>query len=306
MSNWIPSGPIKLLVTGAGGQIGSELARMGANDPFFSIIAMDHQGLDITKPDAVRETLDHYLPDYVINTAAFNRVDAAEFDNKRCYQVNTDGVGILAQACSDLSIPIVHLSTDHVFDGHYASGYGEEDEVSPLGVFGDSKYQGEQLLQQHQPKHLILRLSWVFSTRGYNYVLRTLDKARSQKAIEAADDRQGCPTSAKDVARVILAMLKQVENGAESWGIYHYCGAEITTRYRFTEAILAGAGQYEALQTEVIVPVPSKELHTEVERPASSVLKCQKILRSFGIKQKPWRSELSTVLKEIYSTPLPR
>ncbi len=303
MTEWISQVPIKVLVTGAQGQVAHELTLLGRQDNHFEMIPLSITELDVTNTDSIRRALDQHLPDYVVNTAAYNKVDAAEKDQSYCFSLNRDGICNLAKACGELQIPIIHLSTDHLFDGHYESGYSEDDEISPLGVYGESKRQGEELLRQYQPKHIILRVSWIFSARGYNYLLRTLDKARSQEVIEAADDRQGCPTSAADVGRVILAMLKQLHNGADTWGTYHYCGAEITTRYRFTEAIIAAAGQFQALKINTIVPVPSRELHAEVERPASSVLKCKKILSAFGIRQRPWRNELMAVMKEIYKKP---
>ena len=302
MAEWMASTPIKVLVTGGSGQVAHDLVKLGNLDDHFQMIALDQNDLDVTSPESIRQALDTHMPDYVVNTAAFNKVDAAEHENEECYRLNRDGAKLLAMECGALSIPLFHLSTDHLFDGHYASGYSESDEVSPLGIFGESKRQGEELLRQYQPQHIILRVSWIFSARGDNYLMRTLAKARVAQSIEAADDRQGCPTSAVDVGRVILAIIKQLRVGADAWGTYHYCGAEVTTRYRFTEAILAGAGQYESLKTSTLVPVPSRALNFEVERPASSVLKCKKLLSTFGIRQRPWRNELMAVLREIYVT----
>ncbi|RVU29839.1 MULTISPECIES: dTDP-4-dehydrorhamnose reductase [Neptunomonas] len=300
MKEWVDAETITIVVTGGDSQVAQDLVALAAKDKHFKLIALDQAKLDITQPETVRRVIDELMPDYLINTAAFNRVDAAEQNPELCYRVNRDGVKNLADICGELSIPLIHLSTDHVFDGHYASGYAEGDDVSPLGVFGDSKYQGEQLIRQFCSRHIILRVSWVFSDRGDNHLLRTLTKARTASEIEAADDRQGCPTSSADVARVILAMIQQLQNGADSWGTYHYCGAEVTTRYRFTEAILAAARQYEALRAEKIVPVSKTELNSEAERPASSVLKCKKILAHFGIRQRPWRNELPAVMRAIY------
>jgi dTDP-4-dehydrorhamnose reductase len=300
MTEWTTLLPIKILVTGGNGQVAHDLVLLGRQDNHFKMIPLSASELDVRSPISIQHALDLYMPDYVVNTAAFNKVDAAEHELERCFSLNRDGVRNLAIECGALSIPLIHLSTDHLFDGHYASGYVEDDDTSPLGAFGESKRQGEELLIQYQPRHIILRVSWIFSARGDNYLLRTLKKARSSTEIEAADDRQGCPTSAADVGRVILAIIKQLHNGAEAWGTYHYCGAEVTTRYRFTEAVLAAAGQYEALKTTSLLPVPSRALHVEVERPASSVLKCKKLLSTFGIRQRPWRSELMAVLRQIY------
>ncbi|SIS85487.1 dTDP-4-dehydrorhamnose reductase [Neptunomonas antarctica] len=300
MTEWTTLLPIKILVTGGNGQVAHDLVLLGKQDNHFKMIPLNASELDVRSVVSIQHALDLYMPDYVINTAAFNKVDAAEHELERCFSLNRDGVRNLAIECGALSIPLIHLSTDHLFDGHYASGYVEDDDASPLGVFGESKRQGEEFLRQYHPKHIILRVSWIFSARGDNYLLRTLEKARSSTEIEAADDRQGCPTSAADVGRVILAIIKQLHNGAEAWGTYHYCGAEVTTRYRFTEAVLAAAGQYEALKTTSLLPVPSRALHIEVERPASSVLKCKKLLSTFGIRQRPWRSELMAVLRQIY------
>ncbi|WP_299179775.1 dTDP-4-dehydrorhamnose reductase [uncultured Neptuniibacter sp.] len=292
--------PVKILITGAHGQVGTALARLAEHDDFFQIIALDKSKLDITDVAQVQEQLAEYLPDYVVNCAAFDHIDEAEHKSELCYAVNCTAVETLALACGDLSIPMFHLSTDYVFDGHYASGYAEEDEVAPLGVYGDSKWQGEERLRQVLPKHIILRVSWLFSEQGNNFVLRTLESARSQKELSAVSDRRGCPTAASDVARVILAMLKQIHNGADAWGTYHYCGAEITNRYDFCKEILIAAGSYENFEVEKLVPISSKDYVTEAQRPNTSVLTCKKLLSVFGIRQRAWRQELQWLMRLIY------
>ncbi|WP_286240339.1 dTDP-4-dehydrorhamnose reductase [Neptuniibacter halophilus] len=280
--------------------MGTALSRMAAKDGFFEIVALGKAQLDITNEDQIQQALAAHLPDYVVNCATYDYVDLAEQNQALCYGVNTDAVEKLARVCGDFSIPMFHLSTDYVFDGHYASGYTEEDEVAPLGVYGDSKWQGEERLRQLLPRHIILRVSWLFSEQGDNFVLRTLETARKQKVMEAVSDRRGCPTAASDVARVILAMLKQIHNGADAWGTYHYCGAEIINRYDFCKEILIAAGSYESFEVEKLVPISGKDYLTEALRPNTSVLTCRKLLSVFGIRQRPWRHELQWLMRIMY------
>jgi dTDP-4-dehydrorhamnose reductase len=294
------SRPARILITGAKGQVGRELVNQGGADAFFDVIGLARRQLDITDTTKVRQQLKLHQPDYVINCAAFNRADAAQKQREHCFRLNAEAVQQLASVCAELDIPLIHLSTDYVFDGHYASGYRENDAVRPLGVYGESKWLGEELLRRTHARHLILRVSWVFSGCGHNFLIRTLEQARTETELTAVDDRRGCPTAAADVARVVLAIIKQLGCGAEAWGTYHYCGAEITTRYAFSEAIIATARQYEALKVERLTPVASKNFPTEAERPASSVLKCTKLLSTFGIRQRPWRNELVTVIRRLY------
>jgi len=294
--------PVKIMVTGATGQVGSAIVQGADDEPFFSVVGLGPKELDITSQEQIREKLDLYLPDYVINCAGFNGVDAAQHEHERCYAVNAEGVEKLAAACGDLSIPVVHLSSDFVFDGHYDSGYREDDDVSPLGVYGDSKWQGEEALRRVLPQHLILRASWIFSESGNNFVTRTLERARSQLEIKAVNDRIGSPTAASDLARVVLAMLKQVHNGAEVWGTYHYCGAEVTNRYSFCKEIISLAMGYEELAMEKLTSVSASQYPKEAQRPSSSVLECKKLLNTFGIHQRPWRSDLSEVIRFHYQS----
>lgn len=292
--------PVRILITGAQGQIGRALVSLLEHETDFVVSACSRRQLDITNRKQSGEKLAEVLPDYVVNCAGFNRVDPAEQDPRQAYAVNAEAVADLAALCGEMSIPLLHLSSDYVFDGHYASGYRESDEVAPLGIYGDSKWQGEEHIRRLCPRHIILRVSWIFSEYGTNFLLRTLEQARHERRISAVDDRRGCPTSADDVARVLLAILKQLANGAEAWGTYHYCGAEITSRYGFSEAILAAARQYEELTVAELLPVSSRDMPEAAERPASSVLKCNKLLNTFGIRQRPWRSELQRLIRHLY------
>ncbi|MFC6670973.1 dTDP-4-dehydrorhamnose reductase [Marinobacterium aestuariivivens] len=292
--------PVRILITGANGQVGRELVSQAGADTFFEVVGLTRRQLDITHEQDIARRLDEYRPDYVINCAAFNRADAAEKQRQHCFRLNAEAVQRLGRACAERNIPLLHLSTDYVFDGHYASGYSENDAVRPLGAYGESKWQGEELLRRTHPRHIILRVSWVFSGGGHNFLIRSLEQARRDTELAAVDDRRGCPTAAADVARVLVAILKQLSCGADAWGTYHYCGAEVTTRYAFCEAIIATASQYEALKVERLVPVSSKDFPTEAERPATSVLKCKKLLSTFGIRQRPWRNELVDVIRHHY------
>ncbi|WP_151705170.1 dTDP-4-dehydrorhamnose reductase [Nitrincola alkalilacustris] len=294
--------PVKLLITGAEGQAGSEIARLADADPDFNVLALGRRKLDVTSEQSIQAQLDAFLPDYVINCAGFNRVDAAEHNPDLAFSINAEGPRLLALACGELSIPMLHLSTDYVFDGQYASGYTEDYETAPLGIYGLSKLQGEEAIRQVLPRHIILRTSWLFSESGDNYMLRLLDQARRQEVIHAYNDRRGCPTPASDLARVAIAILKQLSNGAEGWGTYHYCGAEVTTRYGFSETIIAAARQYEELAVIDLVPVSSDEYPSDAQRPASCVLKCKKILNTFGVRQRPWRSELQRLIRHYYES----
>ena len=187
--------PIKVLVTGANGQIGRAFVQQAKDEENFDVVAYDHKHLDISDAAVVDARLADELPHYVVNCSGFNSVDSAEANSSLAMSVNADGAGNLAKACAELSIPLLHISTDYIFDGHYDSGYTENDEPAPLGVFGKSKLQGELNIRAQQPRHIILRVSWLFSETGRNYLTRVLEQAREHKVLRAVDDRRGCPTS---------------------------------------------------------------------------------------------------------------
>ena len=300
MLHWSSDRKIKILVTGPKEQVGKALLSAGQQSAIFEVVGASSDAPNLRDKQVVSQLLAQSNPDFVVNTLGYNSVVVSEKKVDLCYLLNRDFIAVLAEICSEKNIPIIHLSTDHVFDGHYASGYSEDDQTIPLGIFGKSKWQGEEVLRSKLEQHLILRVSWLFSAWGDNFLTRSLRLAGTETDIYAANDRQGCPTSAADIARVIFAIIRQLNEQADAWGTYHYCGAEVTTRYKFLEAIFAGAQLHEPLVTTQLHCVPRSQLYANAERPASSVLNCKKILNDFGIHQRPWRSELTQVIDTIY------
>jgi len=301
MLHWSSERKIKILVTGPKEQVGKALLLAGEKNAAFEVVGASSNAPDLRDKQDVAKVLAQSNPDFVVNTLGYNSVVVSEKKVDLCYLLNRDFLAVLAEICSEKNIPIIHLSTDHVFDGHYASGYSEDDQTIPLGIFGKSKWEGEEMLRNKLDQHLILRVSWLFSRWGENYLTRSLSTARDEKDMYAADDRRGCPTSAEDIARVVFAIILQLNEKAGAWGTYHYCGAEVTTRFKFLEAILEKGQQHEPLKTQRLHSVPRSEIYAKAERPASSVLNCKKLLSDFGIHQRPWRTELGKVMDSIYT-----
>ena len=289
---------LKILVTGAKGQVGAAVCQR-ALKMGMSVVWFDAKNLDLSDLAAIKTVVGKHKPKFVVNCASYSVVDLAEANPDEAYRINRDGSANIAQACADLNVPLLHLSTDYVFDGSEHLPINEQAAVDPVNIFGHSKAAGEALVREICPKHIILRVGWIFSSRGNNFVLRTLNQIRSQDEVMAVDDQFGCPTDAVDVARVLLAMIQQISCGIEVWGTYHYSGAEVVTWKGFAEAILASVKFQADTQAQTIVPVRSDEWQATAPRPAFTVLDCKKILGTFGIRQRPWRSGLVKVINSL-------
>ncbi|MFW1678803.1 dTDP-4-dehydrorhamnose reductase [Pontibacter sp. JAM-7] len=292
--------PVRVLVTGAGGQAGAALCRLLVEDPCFEAIPLMRAELDITQAAGIAEALSEHAPDYVVNCAGVTHFNQSGQQPDIFYAVNCEAVEHLAKACVAQKIPLLHLSSDAVFDSQYASGYAEDDAVAPQGVYGESVWQGEQRLRACLEQHIILRVSWLFSAHGANFLTATVRAAREEDTLQEMTSHVGCPTSAHDVARVITAMIKQLSSGAQAWGTYHYCGAEVISRYDFCKEILIAASEYESLRVEKLVPLNTADASAQDELPSSSVLLCKKLLNIFGIRQRPWRQELKAEMRALY------
>lgn len=292
---------MKLLVTGGGGQLATELVRQAG---IHQVIALARTELDITDAAAVFKAVGKVAPDAVVNAAAYTAVDRAESEAEIAFATNRDGPAHLATACAAHGIPLLHVSTDYVFDGAKAGAYTEQDPPgpAPLGVYGQSKAEGEAAVRAALPEHIILRSSWVFSAHGNNFVKTMLRLADERDELKVVADQHGCPTAADDLAAAILAMLPLAVEHEGRWGTYHFCQPEATTWHGFAEAIIDQARAAGAqLCVQRIVPITTAEYPTPARRPANSVLDCAKLTSVFGIQPRPWRVSLQEVIQELRS-----
>lgn len=286
---------MKILITGANGQLGSELVRQGGA---HELIATDCHVLDITDAQAVMRSIEGNRPDVVINAAAYTAVDRAESDEEAAYRVNRDGPANLATVSGRVGIPLVHVSTDYVYDGSKQAAFTEDDPVAPLGVYGASKLAGEQAVLADNLEHLILRTSWVFSSHGNNFVKTMLRLGAEREELGVVADQTGCPTAAAELARGIYAALDAGMSGR--WGIYHFCQPEATTWYDFATAIFSEArAQGRALKLEQVRAITTADYPTPARRPANSEMACDKFQRAFGYTIRPWRESLHDVIEEL-------
>jgi len=285
---------MKLLVTGSKGQLGTELVRQaGAHE----LVAVDRDALDITDAAAVSSLVTKIAPDVVINAAAYTAVDRAEKDVVAAFAVNRDGPAHLAQACAEIDIPLVHVSTDYVFDGSKQGAYREDDPIAPLGVYGESKAAGEALVREYCRRHIILRTSWVFSSHGNNFVKTMLRLGTEREELEVVADQYGCPTSASDIASAIILIC---EHHDEQWGTYHFCQPDSTSWHGFAEAVFAEfARQGIQFKTKRITAISTQDYPTLAKRPVNSRLNCGKLEASFGIRIRPWHESLVDVIGDM-------
>jgi dTDP-4-dehydrorhamnose reductase len=294
---------MRILVTGANGQVGRELTSCSIPKG-FDILALSHGALDITDPTAVHRKVGQADVSLVVNAAAYTDVDQAESEPDLAFRVNRDGPANLASACTEARIPLVHISTDYVFDGRKRGPYLETDPVSPLGVYGMSKAAGEVEVRDRLQEHVILRSSWVYGIHGHNFVKTMLRLGRENDVIRVVADQFGCPTYAADLAETILLIAEKFNRDRRiDWGTYHYCGRGVTSWHGFAEAIFGLASQHTRLRVNRIEPISTAEYPTQAERPANSVLNsvlnCSLVKKYFGIVPKPWNESLARMLKRV-------
>lgn len=290
---------VKVLITGAAGQVGSELVKSAPAG--FEVVGYNSSELDITNIQQVRQIVAEQAPALIINAAAYTAVDKAEIDVERAYAVNETGVKNLAQAALALNIPVFHISTDYVFDGTATEPYKETDPVGPTGIYGASKLAGEQALANSGVKHIILRTSWVFGAEGNNFVKTMLRLGKERDTLGVVADQHGCPTSAASIANVLWQLAqKYTEEGELPWGIYHFSNAPATTWYGFACEIFKQAVEAGVLGKEPIVnAITTTDYPTPAKRPIWSVLDTKKIQHVINCDNCLWKSELTVVLREL-------
>lgn len=296
---------MRIIITGAHGQVGWELTQR-ATAQGHQVLAWDRAELDISDADAVNAALQASQAALVINAAAYTAVDRAEQEEDAAFAVNRDGAANLAAACAKLNLPLLHISTDYVYDGGKIDPYVESDPTTPLGVYGESKLAGDEAVRELWARHLILRVSWVFGIHGHNFVKTMLRLAKEQEELRIVSDQRGCPTYAADIADVLLELAARVAqiDAADAWGTYHYCGSPATTWHGFASAIVEQAQQIPKRQrrkdtdllVQTITAINTAAYPTPAARPINSVLDCAKLQSAFGITPRPWLDGLQAVV----------
>jgi dTDP-4-dehydrorhamnose reductase len=290
---------IRILVTGADGQVGTEITRL-SNEQAIPVISTDIKELDITQADKTENFLENIKPELVINASAYTAVDKAEQESEVSYAVNRDGPANLARACKNAGIPLLHISTDYVFNGMQDSPYLETDNPNPTGVYGRSKLEGETAVQVTLQQHIILRTSWVFSATGQNFPRTMLRQAQNKDELRIVSDQYGGPTWAGDIARVLLNLASRYLDGQSlNWGLYHYSGTPATNWYEFAKTIFNHAKKLNLIEDiPNMIAITTDDYPTPAQRPQNSVLDCTKIKKIFTFEQPDWHTGLQTVLAE--------
>ena len=279
---------MRILLTGRNGQVGWELA--GALAPIGEVVALDRASLDLGDADAIRRVVREVRPDVLVNDAAYTAVDRAESEAEIANRVNGVAPGILAEEARQLGALLIHYSTDYVFDGEKDAPYTEEDRPNPLSTYGHSKLAGEIAIQASGCRHAILRTSWVYSSRGANFLRTILRLARERPELRVVDDQFGAPTSAIAIARATAAILRN----PCSDGLFHMSAGGSTSWHGFAQAIL----EHESPSTRLL-PIPSKDYPSAARRPRNSLLDNSRLQQRFGIVLDDWRTQLAEVLAQL-------
>jgi dTDP-4-dehydrorhamnose reductase len=293
----VPDGPPTVLVIGASGQIAQALARGSRHFPFV-VICAGRGRADISAPAAVEALFRERAPAVVINAAAYTAVDRAESDRASAFAVNAEGPGHLARLCREVEAPLVHLSTDYVFNGEGREPYRETDPTAPLGVYGASKAAGEEAVRSLWPRHLILRTAWVYSNDGHNFLKTMLRLGADRSELAVVHDQIGSPTWAQDIADAILRLVPRLLSQEErdiAWGTYHLTNDGQASWFDFASEIFRIA-RMAGRPSPSLNPIATAEYPTAARRPAYSVLDTSKFRRTFGFGLPHWQVSLAQCL----------
>jgi len=294
---------MRILVTGGSGQIGGALVRRFGD--LGTVVAPNRSELDLTRPTAIVEQLERIAPDLIINCAAYTNVDQAEDERELAFLVNAEGPGAMAQWAAAKRVPLVHLSTDYVFDGSGQRPWREEDPTGPLSAYGASKLAGEKSVQAACGPHLIVRTSWIYAAQGRNFLRTIASLAAHRSELRVVADQVGAPTSTAVVANGLVQILRAPVDElpalfAQAHEILHLAAAVTTTWHGFATAIVQGLNARGAhLQVERVVPICTEEYPSKAMRPRNSRLDLQRLLEVFGINPLHWAAALESELNQF-------
>jgi len=291
---------MKTLILGANGQVGWELVRQ-AGASKLDFVALTRHELDVTRLDQITHQVCRANPHIIVNATAYTAVDKAETEPERAFAVNRDAVANLASVCRDLNIPLIHISTDYVFDGTKTDPYVETDVTNTLGAYGRSKLAGEESIRQVLPQHYIIRTSWVFGSHGNNFVKTMLKLGEVRDELRVVNDQVGSPTSAAMIAKLIFQIINTIQTkNPLPWGTYHFGGAPFVSWFEFAQAIFGSAAKREIKTPKNLIPISTLEYPTPAQRPANSRLDSGKLESYFRNNvHDDWRTHLATVMDDI-------
>jgi dTDP-4-dehydrorhamnose reductase len=296
---------MRIFVVGSEGQVARSLRNLSNSDDEIEIDCSLRACVDILRPHSVVQALRAYSPDIVVNPAAYTAVDRAESEHELAFAVNRDGAECVALAAERMNIPIIHLSTDYVFDGRKSIPYIETDPVGPLTVYGRSKLAGELAVANANQRHIILRTSWVYAPFGSNFVRTMLRLSSERDRLRVVNDQTGCPTYAPDIARAIVSIARTVKSAGwrpEFSGVTHLAGPDEITWYGFAKKIMKHVEAKNGRAADVD-PIATADYPTAATRPANSALNCERLQSIFNLRVPALRISLSDCLDQILAVP---
>ncbi len=286
-----------ILIAGRNGQVASALQEQIL--PGTDIVCLGRSDLDLTRPETLAAAFEKHAPRLVINAAAYTAVDQAETDREGAFALNATGAGALATEAAKRDIPILHLSTDYVYDGAKSAPYKEEDATAPLGVYGQSKLEGERLVAAANRQHLILRTAWVYSPFGKNFAKTMLRVAQQRPELGVVDDQIGNPTSAHDIASALIRLASNIfQAPTVPWGVYHLTASGEASWADFAEEIFA-ASRAHGGPVDHVKRISTAEYPTPTRRPANSRLDCAKLEAAFGIRLPHWKDSTRACIARL-------
>jgi dTDP-4-dehydrorhamnose reductase len=290
-----------ILILGATGQVGKELLSL-APHYLTEVVAPDRTALDLSDVPALAGMIAARPWSAVINAAAYTEVDRAESEEAAAFEANAEAPSRLAAESARRGIPLVHISTDYVFDGRKGAPYFEQDDVAPVNAYGRSKLAGERAVAAANARHVILRTAWVYSPYRKNFVKTILRLARERECLSIVADQRGCPTAARDVARACLEVACRCAAEPEQapYGLYHFAGHGEASWFEFARTIIDTAGGRLG-RTPEIIPIRARDYPTPAARAADTRLDCTAVLRAFGVAPRPWREALADTIDRLFT-----
>jgi dTDP-4-dehydrorhamnose reductase len=290
----------RMVVTGREGQVVTSLIERAALDDRFEVVALGRPALDLARPETLDAVLREARPDVIVSAAAYTAVDQAETEEGVATIINGTAAGAIAAAADALSVPVIHLSTDYVFDGGNTLPYVETDPVAPIGAYGRSKLAGERAIAKATDNYAILRTAWVYSPFGKNFLKTMLRVAETRESLNVVDDQVGNPTSALDIADAVIAVADNLlsSDDARQRGIFHMTGTGEASWAEFAQEIFARSDSMGG-PSAAVTSIPSSAYPTPAKRPANSRLDCGKLARVHGVRLPRWQDSTAVVVRRL-------